>query len=283
MPKIPKAQIFNEGDKCSTPFGPATVVEHRVAEKIVVVDMVGWKARAYLNEDSAKVMKESILSSLFRRQANSSDSPPKQLDFPYAQGTVIHTPFGVGEVIRPLPMHKKDTPKGDIENSNQTICLGLKSWRLADGSHPKLYCTVKNAQTWKDSKVHDPKKASDGLFSAFGTLVSSTFDFAGRFSHKAKDEEPTLPKVERYYRDSAAVSTVFGNGLVLGFREEDGFYHVSLTGWTLANGVHPSAWLREVDISYQIAKGCQEGYPVLTTFGLTGTLESVQPTTGKKN
>jgi hypothetical protein len=52
IPKIPKAQILNEGDKCSTPFGPATVVEHRVAEKIVVVDMVGWKARAYLNEVS---------------------------------------------------------------------------------------------------------------------------------------------------------------------------------------------------------------------------------------
>jgi hypothetical protein len=138
-------------------------------------------------------------------------------------------------------------------------------------------------QTWKDLKMHDCKKASDGLFSAFGTLVSSsTFDFAGlRFSHKVKDEERTLPKVERYYRDSAAVSMVFGNGMVLGFREEDGFYHVSLIGWTLANGVHPSAWLQEVDISYQIAKGCQEGYPVLTTFGLTGTLESVQPTTGK--
>jgi len=34
------------------------------------------------------------------------------------------------------------------------------------------------------------------------------------------------------------------------------------------------------DLTYQIAEGCIEGYPVLTSMGISGTLLSVQPTTG---
>jgi hypothetical protein len=280
VPKTPKVHFFNEGDRCSTPYGPATVAEHRTGLKIVVVDMIGWKARGYLKEDTVKIMKEGLLASLFRRPASLPDASSKQLAFPYARFTVIHTPFGEAEVTRPLPvLHKKEGTRTENEVVQQTICLSIKSWTLADGSHPKLYCTAKTAQLWKDSSS---SKTSDGLLSAFGTLVSSTLDFAGRLSlPKPKEEVPAVPKFERYYRDSAAVSTPFGNGRVLGFRKEDGFYQVSLTGWTLANDVHPTAWLRDVDISYQIVKGCQEGYPVLTKLGLTGTLESVEPTTGK--
>jgi hypothetical protein len=239
-----------------------------------------------------KIMKAGILEYLFRRQPDSAqklrkqpssqDSAQKQVDFPYARGTVIQTPFGEGDVTRPLPVpQKKDVTRAESGNLNETMCLSIKSWTLANGSHPKLYCTAKTAQMWKDSKMNGSKTSSDGLFSAFGTLVSSTLDFAGRFgTQKTKEEEQIAPKFERYYRDSAKVSTAFGNGVVLGFREKDGFYRISLSGWTLANGINPTAWLREVDISYQIAKGCQEGYPVLTSLGLTGTLESVQPTTG---
>ena len=93
---------------------------------------------------------------------------------------------------------------------------------------------------------------------------------------------PATPKkLERYYEDSASVSTAFGNGRVIGFREEDGFYMISLSSWTLADGSHPIAWIRGPDIKYAIAKGCKEGHPVLTNLGLSGILESVQPTTGK--
>ena len=59
-----------------------------------------------------------------------------------------------------------------------------------------------------------------------------------------------------------------------------GLYEVSLVQWTLADGSHPKAYLQEVDLQCRIAKGCQEGYPVLTTLGLTGNLASVEPTSG---
>jgi hypothetical protein len=80
--------------------------------------------------------------------------------------------------------------------------------------------------------------------------------------------------------DAAAVSTPYGDGRVVGFRDTDGFYEVALTKWTLANGRHPLAYVRGVDMRCRIAHGCQEGYPVLTSFGLSGTLASVVPSTG---
>jgi hypothetical protein len=291
---FPAAQptLYQEGDKCSTIYGPAVVVDHRVDDKIVVVDMVGWKARAYLNEEAVKITKESILSSLFRRQQIipvDSSSVVKLLEFPYAMGTMITTPYGQAEVIKPIPMPKNNLLKtevgkvDDLESINKTICLQLIDWKLADGSHSKLYCTVKTAQMWREAKRG---KSSDGLFSAFNTLLSSPTllkPFSSRFgTPKRKNTgEQILPRFTRYYNSSSKVSTTFGDGVVLRFRKEDGFYEIALTSWTLANGKLATAWLREVDIRTQIAKGCQEGYPVLTSLGLTGILESVQPATGK--
>lgn len=296
-PEVPKGPWFKEGEECTTPYGPATVVEHRREQKIVVVDFIGWKAIGYLAENGVKIMSKGILSSLFRRQSNLPEvaPTPKPLEFPFAQGTDIKTPFGTAIVTRPLPIKdaklagKKDsTPAAEqskltaAESPCQTIGLSLTSWTLANNSHPKLYCTVETARIWKDTKSTGAKSSGDGLLSAFGTLVSSTFDFAGRFSvQKPPKDEKRAPKFTRHYRDSAAVSTAFGAGVVLGFRENDGFYKLSLVGWTLANGAHPIAYLHEVDVNYRIAKGCQEGYPVLTSLGLTGKLESVEPATGK--
>lgn len=281
----PKPDI-SEGEKCSTPYGPATIVEHRKDDKIIVVDMIGWSARAYLNEDVVKVTKGGLLSSLFRRQVNASDSTPtatKVDHFAFGKGSVIPTPYGNAEVAIPLSIPDNDSLDSE-EFHNKTLCLNITSWTLANGSHPKIYCTVKTCQTWKDSK--EAKATSDGILSAFGTLVSTiNREIKGRlptttFVQKSKDEESTKSRFKQYYCDSAAVSTAFGNGRVIGFRKDDGFYCVSITSWKLADGKHPKAWLQEVDISYQIAKGCKEGYPVLTKLGVSGILQSVQPTTG---
>lgn len=275
---------ISAGEKCSTPYGPATIVEHRKDDKIIVVDMIGWKARAYLNEDDVKVTKESLLSSLFRRQANNSDpAPSPKFDhFAYTKGSVVPTPYGNAEVAVPLSIPDNDLVDPD-NFSNKILCLSITSWTLADGTHPKLYSTVKTCETWKAAK--EAKATTDGILSAFGTLVSTiNREIKGRLTtsatHKTKEDEPIKSRFQQYYCDSAAVSTAFGNGRVTGFRKDDGFYRVSLTSWRLANGKYAEAWLQEVDISYQIAKGCKEGYPVLTNLGISGILQSVQPTTG---
>ena len=242
--------------------------------------MIGWKARAYLNVDVVKIEKESLLTSFFRRPSGQTDVV-KQLDFPYAHGTTIQTLYGEAEVTQPLPSkHRGDGTKNDAEFLSQKIGLSITAWTLADSSHPTLYCTVKTAQIWKESRG---AKTPDGLFSAFGTLVSTTLDFAGQFltTTIAKEEGPHPVKFERYYANLASVSTAFGTGRIQEFCENNGFYKISLTSWGLVNGSHPTAWLRGVDIRYAIAKGCQEGHPVLTSLGLSGILESVQPTTGK--
>jgi len=283
--KVSKQPAFLGGEKCTTPYGPGTVSEHRIEEKIVVVDLFGWNARAYLNEECVKLAaKESLLSSLFRGRSSiavTAVEPPKQLDFPFAHGTMIRTPFGEAEVTQPLAIkYKRDGSKVDPAASNVTIGLSIVAWTLADGSHPKLYCTVKTAQTWKDAKGGvKPTGDRDSILSAFGTLVSSTLDLFS--TQKPKVEAEKLPiKFDRYYQDAASVSTAFGNGRIIGFRGSDGFYKISLSQWTMGNGSHPTAWIRGIDIKYAIAKDCKEGYPVLTKLGLTGTLESVQPTTG---
>ena len=275
----PKPKV-NKGDKCSTPYGPATIVEHRIDQKIIVVDMIGWTARAYLNEADVKMPKEKegFLASFFRRQSSVSDPPPpKLLEFPYAKGTIINTPYGEAEVIVPLSSPDSDSTDA-VDISNMTICLSITSWTLANDSHPNLFCTVKTCQAWK---TKEEKVSSDGILSAIGTLVSTINRALSTSNQKSKEEEPAITsKFHQYYRHSAAVSTAFGNGRISGFRKTDGFYSVSLSNWKLSNGHHPTAWLKEVDICYQIAKGCKEGYPVLTNLGVTGILESVQPTTG---
>jgi len=276
---------ISEGEKCSTRYGPATIVEHRVDDKIIVVDMVGWTARAYLNENDVKVTKGGLLSSLFRRQGSISDpTPPKKLDhFAFVKGSVIPTPYGNAKVAIPLSVPVTESIDYDDIRS-KSICLSIISWTLANGSNPKLYCTVKTCQLWKDAK--EAKTTSDGILSAFGTLVSTiNREIKGRLTtstsiQKSNDGEAPTPKFKQYYRNSAAVSTAFGNGRIISFRKDDGFYCISITSWNLTNGGHPKAWLQEVDISYQIARGCKEGYPVLTNLGVSGVLQSVQPTTG---
>jgi hypothetical protein len=281
---VPQERVV-AGERCSTPYGPATVVQHKKEQKLIVVDMVGWKARAYLREDDVNVTREGLLASLFRRQTSSVSEPAtnKQRQFPYTKGTVIRTPFGEAEVIVPLPLPEDDSANNSTSDDSDTLCLSITSWTLADGTHPKLYSTVKTCQMWKESR--ELKVPTDGLFSAFETLVSSiNREITSRLlvPTKPKDNGLTLqkPKHTQFYRDSAAVSTGYGTGRVIGYRETDGFYIISLTGWKLADCTHPTAYLKEVNVQYQIAKGCKEGYPVLTNFGITGVLESVEPTTG---
>jgi hypothetical protein len=196
---------------------------------------------------------------------------------------VITTPYGKTEVAIPISVADNDSIDSDDFNK-KTLCLNITSWTLADGSHPKLYCTMKTCQTYNDAK--EANGTSDSILSAFGTLVSTiNREIKGRLTtttsiQKSTDDEAVTSRFKQYYCDAAAVSTAFGNGRVTGFRKDDGFYCVSITSWKLANGCHPKAWLQEVDISYQIAKGCKEGYPVLTNLGVSGILQSVQPTTG---
>ena len=276
---------FSEGDQCTTPFGPATVVEHRKEEKIVVVDFVGWKGRGYLKAEGVLLVPKSIFSSLFRRQTSGDGLPsPRHLDFVYVKGSKVSTPYGNAVIKHPLPLPASSV-ESPIKKSKATeattiICLSLVDWHLADRSHPSLNCTVSTVRQWKETRGEEKKIQSDGILSAFGTLVTSTLDFAGRLTTKTAKEKKEPQRFAQFYRDGAAISTHYGPGIVRKFREVDGFYEVSLVRWTLANGSHPVAHLRKLDISYRIAEGCQEGYPVLTKLGLTGNLESVEPSTG---
>jgi hypothetical protein len=291
-----KKKSFKEGDQCATAYGPGIIEAHREKEGVVVVSMTGWTAHAYLQEADVKVESKGLLHTL-RRQFSAGETAPTQkpLEFPYVVGTKINTPFGEGSVKRPLPHHKptrSKTSKSDqskhtkidktvaqIEKINATVGISLTSWTLADRSHPMLYCTEETARDWKDNRK---KAGGDGLLSALGTLIPTSFLSRPPKNKAARKESPS-PKFKQYYRDGAAVTTMFGNGVVCRFRPYDGFYEVSLRDWTLADGKHAVAVLRRNDISHRIAKGCHEGYPVLTSLGVSGTLASVEPTTGKFN
>jgi hypothetical protein len=268
----PKQPTFKEGDQCITPYGPAKVVALREKQGkhcIVVVEMVGWTATAYLKLESLKPVPKSLLGSLFR-QFGGTEGTPKPLEFPHAEGTVIETPFGRCSVTKPLPA--KPRPSG---RTPVTLGLSIGSWTLADGTHPMLYCTVDTARAWRDHKADD----GTSIFSALGTLVTSSRTLLEPFLSQ-KPTPSKAPQFVRYYQDSAAVTTPYGDGVVVRFRVEDGFYEVALTRWTLANGKQARAFLRREDINYRISSGCEEGYPVLTSLGLSGTLASVEPTTG---
>lgn len=119
-----------------------------------------------------------------------------------------------------------------------------------------------------------------GAFSAVGSLVSGTFESLKKMRVPREIETPIkveTPIFERYYKDGAAVITVYGEGTVRAFRESDGFYVVSLL--MKSGKMLGTAYLREDSLSYRLAIGCIEGYPVMTTFG-SGVLQSVNPTTG---
>jgi len=261
--------IFNAGERCKTDYGPGIIEEYQEERGIVVVKMVGWKAMAYLNEESVEIVSKGILKSLFAR-TNS-----KALEFPYAEGTKIKTPFGEGKVVRPLPLPTtKSTGKDD---DVQTIGIALSNWSLADDKHPIIYCTVETAQRWRENKGKEGKSFSGGIFSVFG-LLSKPFQRTVR--QPLEKKVAPQPVFEQYYKDGAAVSTSFGPGQVKQFRDGDGFYEVTLVKWKLKNDSFAQAILRRDDISHRVAAGCIEGYPVLTNMGLIGILASVDPTTG---
>jgi len=135
--------------------------------------------------------------------------------------------------------------------------------------------------TLRESGKKRKADGSSSILSTLGSLVSTTSrSLLEPFLSAQKPALSPKPLFKQYYKDMASVTTPYGDGVVLSFRESDGFYEVSLVGWTLADGKHPSAFLRKEGISYRIAKGCHEGYPVLTSLGLSGLLASVEPTTG---
>lgn len=298
-----KKTPFKVGAHCTTPFGSATIAEFRTEEKIVVVNMIGWSARAYLREEDIKVVSKGFIQSLFRKMSGQETTPPKPKQFPHAEGTIINTPYGKGAVTKPLPIAKavggKNATSSKVQIANQhnsetmvsdrgssvrpatvaptaTIGVSLTSWKLADGSHPVLYCTVPNAQTWKDRK--DDGKGI--LFSTVSLVSKTLLGTFHRNQKKPKKEEPVQLE-KQYFQESAKVSTQYGNGIVAGFRPKDGFYRVALCDWRLSDGSHPVAYVKKDGIKIGIAKACQEGYPVLVKYGMTGTLASVQPRTGK--
>lgn len=275
----PKRRIFEKGAECSTPYGPVVVILHRVDDNIVVVDMIGWKARAYIHESLISPLPRNLLRALLR-QFSSDTAPSRTLEFPQATGTLIKTPFGRGSVKRPIPINLKS--RRDIMSTRQsvpTIGISLDTWTLANGSHPMLYCTEATARAWKDRKEEDNPSLFFTLGSALVTSSRSLFEpFLQQPKPVVKEE---LPKpFNRYYQDGAAVTTPFGYGQVVRFRETDGIYEVFLVQWTLTDGSHPRVYVRGVDLSSRVASGCQEGYPVLTALGLSGILASVEPTTG---
>jgi hypothetical protein len=265
-----KPAAFKNGEEVSTPYGLALVLEHREKTGIVVVEMLGWRGTGYLQYGALKRMPKSILSSLLR-QLSGVEGSQKALDFPYVAGTPIVTPFGLAKVERPMPL-----TKGSKVSRTATLGLSLESWKLANGTRPTLYCTLSTAQAWRDKKPED----SPSLLSTFNTFVFSSRTLLEPFLGQKKPQSDGRKVFKQYYKDAAAVRTKYGDGRVVRFREVDGFYVVALVQWTLQGGSHPLGYLRNDEISYRIAKGCHEGYPVLTSLGVSGKLASVEPTTG---
>mmetsp|Transcript_13845 Transcript_13845/g.27874 ORF Transcript_13845/g.27874 Transcript_13845/m.27874 type:complete len:1176 (-) Transcript_13845:114-3641(-) len=261
------------GEQFSTPYGLAKVVAYREEDEIVEVEMIGWPAKAFLQKHLIKPVPKSLLSSFLERISKVEAVEPKK-DFPYPIGTEISTPFGKGTLASALPSPKKGASKAALIQS--TVGIRLEQWGMAGGSHAMLYATIENVQKWKENKDGDGDGTS--IFSALETLVSSsTTLLTPFFTPKPK---PPSPKVDRFFKDGAAVTTPFGKGQVRGFRESDGFYEVSLESWKLATGQSPRAYLRKDDMACRVAPECREGHPVLTTLGLSGYLASVEPTTG---
>jgi len=281
--------LFTAGDKCSTPFGPGVVVAFRDEEKIVVLKMTGWTATCYLSAEVVKSEGEGFFGSLFRKikTPETKSIPqkrppsPKDNDNPCAKDSVLLTPFGEGRVTYP----KKNETSNNVGNESptsmsnyQTIGISLTSWTLANNTHPTVYCTEETALHWKTSASEEEvrSKNSGGLLSAFGSIVS----LGKKLIKKKVPSEITVSNFEQFYADGAAVLTPFGNGRVEAFRANDGFYEVSLVDWKLANNSCSKIYVTKDSLTYQKAIGCHEGYAVLTSFGLTGILESVQQKTG---
>jgi hypothetical protein len=76
--ETPKLPAFKEGDQCITPYGPGKVVKVREKQGkhcIVVVEMVGWTATAYLKLELLKPVPKSLLGSLFRQFSGAEGTP----------------------------------------------------------------------------------------------------------------------------------------------------------------------------------------------------------------
>ncbi|KAL3760315.1 hypothetical protein ACHAWU_006313 [Discostella pseudostelligera] len=297
---------FSPGERISSPYGVGIVVEHRQKSQIVVIDLSGpWSARAYLQEKYVKRDGSGFLGTILRQFSTSQASPKRRhatagkhsdRHFPHVAGTPIYSPFGDGTVIRPLPITKEKpasiiSPKSKSEsNLNQvtTIAIRLNSWTLRDGSHPTLYCTVNSADKWRSKPLPNltpGHRRETSILSVIGSLVSGTVESIKkiRVPREIETKQPIrieARKFERYYKDGAAVNTTYGDGTVQSFRESDGVYIVALL--TKSGISCGTAYLREDSMSYRLARGCIEGYPVLTTFG-SGVLQSVNPTTGVHN
>lgn len=285
--KSKSKQTLSKGERVSTPYGLGLVVEHRTKSNIVVVDMAGlWKARAYLQESVVTRDSSGFFGSIFRQFSTGDKSPRKKSlktepEFPYAVGVGIQTPFGEGTITRPLKnISASQTSLAEV----RTIAISLNNWKLRDGSHPNLYCTADTAMEWKDkTSIHHNRENS--LFTVMGTLgtfVSGTVESLKKI-RVTQVEAPTIntkaPQFERYYKDGAAVTTSYGDGVVFSFRSSDGFYLIKLIKF---GNIPATAYLQDDSMSYRLAKGCVEGYPVLTKFG-SGVLQSVNPTTGVHN
>lgn len=268
--------------------------------------MSGWRAKAYLREDIVMHSSQGFLGAILGRFSSAQASPerrvnPKERQFPHVAGTAMYSPFGEGTVIRPLPLDKEKQPSPTMSSSSTlkapsprrsaqsdthhatTIAISLTSWTLRDGSHPTLYCTVNSAEKWrnKTSKAKTPThNRESSLLSVIGSLVSGTVESLKKIRVPREIETPIkveTRKFERYYKDGAAVTSAYGYGTVRAFRESDGFYIVSLL--MKSGKAFGTAYLREDSMSYRLAEGCVEGYPVMTTYG-SGVLQSVNPTTG---
>jgi len=241
---------------------------------------------------------------------------PKEVEFPFEINSIVQTPFGEGKVFCLPPLGKQErttiatslSPSNEkvmsahqilkegtdgrnspdssatLNETNEIIGIFITSWILANGSYPRLYCTVENAFQWKFVEGENRSKTS-GILSVFGSFLSQSMK---RIAMKDSNKEITqevpseilVPGFERYYKDGAAVTTPFGLGEVQSFRESDGFYDVSLIKWNMKGDVSPTIYLMKDTLNYHVSNGCHEGYPVLTSLGLSGNLASVQPTTG---
>jgi hypothetical protein len=301
----PKA-LFNKDDKCNTPYGCGTVIEYRENTGIVVISLSNWSGVCYLNAESVKIVSEGFFNSILRIFSEESKQPAlqpispskKELQFPYAKNSSVVTPFGEGAVIRPLQRRFSENiatdkiktqsisseTNTDRSSEVETIAIRLSSWRLADGSCAMLYCTAESALDWKGIGDEERSKGSGGILSTFGSIVSQSVKnlIVGKPKKKTSKipSEITVHLFERFYEDGAAVKTPFGVGVVTAFRETDGMYIVTLYRWKMANGTCPKIYLQKGSLSCLIARNCIEGYPVLTSLGMSGTLISIQPKTG---
>lgn len=312
---VPK---FSKGDNCSTPFGPGCISEYRETDGIVLVVFSSWTAQAYLNEDVVKTGDEgdqsgSFFGSFLRKiTAEASDKvlssqpqPKEVVEFPYAFDSILHTPFGEGKVFRPLSQAKHLDNAISLSSSsssqggkssqvalssdttslqNETIGIHITSWVLADNSHPKVYCTVDIALQWKQFEADKNQSNASGIYSALESFVSQGMKILSVLEKKNQvtkvPSEILVQRFERYYKDAAVVTTPFGQGAVRSFRESDGVYEVALLNWKMKGGLLPKIYLMKNALSNYVSNGCHEGYPVLTSLGVSGNLASVQPTTG---